>query len=109
VPEPRPLLLTAGTLLKERCLIIREMNRGGFGVVYLDCGKTPEGRPFLVMQYVPFDQTAQALGAAHDKRVRHRDLKPENIMLQALPGGEEHLCLIDFGIATIDVNFTLSQ
>lgn len=163
--------LTPGSLLMGRYMIIRELNRGGFGVVYLahdqqlhgkpvviklqlqtlgddpwferkfkeeiralalidhpgvvgalDSGKTPEGRPFLVMQYVqgrslraamtpegmPLDRTAhiirqigQALSAAHDKGIWHRDLKPENIMLQPLPGGEEHVRLIDFGIATI--------
>jgi len=93
------------------------------GVVgVLDSAQTPDGRPFLVMQYVegqplrslitpdglPLDRAANiirqighALGAAHDKKIWHRDLKPENIMLQVLPGGEEHIRLIDFGLATI--------
>ena len=164
-------MLAPGTLLKARYLIIREISRGGFGVVYiahdqqlhgkpvvvkvqletlgddpwferkfneeiralalidhpgvvgaLDSGRTVEGRPFLVMQYVqgrslrtvitpegmPLDRIAnivrqigQALAAAHDKGVWHRDLKPENIMLQNPAGGEEYVRLIDFGIATI--------
>jgi serine/threonine protein kinase len=46
-------------------------------------------------------QIGQALGAAHEKGIWHRDLKPENIMLQVLPGGDEHVRLIDFGLATI--------
>jgi serine/threonine protein kinase len=92
------------------------------GVVgVLDTGQTPEGKPFLVMQYVEGDtlrnlidqgpmeftraakivrQVAQALAAAHEKGVWHRDLKPENIMLQH-SGGEDYIKLIDFGIAGI--------
>ena len=45
-------------------------------------------------------QVGQALAAAHEKGVWHRDLKPENIMLQR-QGGEDHIRLIDFGIAGI--------
>jgi tRNA A-37 threonylcarbamoyl transferase component Bud32 len=88
----------------------------------LDCAQTADGRPFLVMQYVegkplravmtadglPLERAAniirqigQALGAAHEKKIWHRDLKPDNIMLQVLPGGDEHVRLIDFGLATI--------
>ncbi len=88
----------------------------------LDTGETPDGQQFLVMQYVEgstlrqalepggmalaraadlLRQIGQALGAAHDKGVWHRDLKPENIMLQSPAGGEEHIRLIDFGIAGI--------
>ena len=86
-----------------------------------DTGVTPDGNQFLVMQYVEgttlrhaiqpggmdpkraasiIRQIGQALTAAHEKGVWHRDLKPENVMLQSL-GGEEHVKLIDFGIAGI--------
>lgn len=92
------------------------------GVVgVLDHGLTAEGKQFLVMQYIEGEtlrnamepgsldfrraaglirQVGRALAAAHEKGVWHRDLKPENIMLQRL-GGEEHVKLIDFGIAGI--------
>jgi TolB-like protein/Tfp pilus assembly protein PilF/class 3 adenylate cyclase/tRNA A-37 threonylcarbamoyl transferase component Bud32 len=92
------------------------------GVVgVLDSGLTAEGQRFLVMQYIEgvtlrnaiepggmnfvraaglIRQIGQALAAAHEKGVWHRDLKPENVMLQCL-GGEDHVKLIDFGIAGI--------
>src|SRR5580658_674957 len=92
------------------------------GVVgVLDSGLTGEGQRFLVMQYIEgvtlrsavepggmsrvraaglIRQIGQALAAAHEKGVWHRDLKPENVMLQCL-GGEDHVKLIDFGIAGI--------
>ncbi len=93
------------------------------GVVgVLDAGEMPDGRAYLVMQYVEgttlrsgiikqgmdleraaslVRQIGQALSAAHDKGVLHRDLKPENIMLQNLGEGEEQVKLIDFGIARV--------
>ncbi len=88
----------------------------------IDSGRTAEGKPFLVMQYVegvtlrtvltpeglPFARAADilrqmghALAAAHEKGIWHRDLKPENLMLQTMPGGGERVRLIDFGIATV--------
>ena len=87
----------------------------------LDVGELPDGRSYLVMQYVPgvslresmtpvgmelgrvanlIHQIGQAVTAAHQQGVIHRDLKPENIMLQSA-GDEEYVKLIDFGIATV--------
>src|SRR5256885_6716975 len=88
----------------------------------LDAGELPNGKPYLVMQYVEgvnlrslmrvegmdltrvahlMRQISQALSAAHDKGIHHRDLKPENIMLQKISEGEEYVKLIDFGIASV--------
>lgn len=87
----------------------------------LDTGETPEGVPFLVMEYIdgvtlrsemrrpmPRDrvaslirQIARAVEAAHAKGVLHRDLKPENIMLEHPGTSDECVRLIDFGIARL--------
>ncbi len=90
-------------------------------VTVLDTGLTAAGKQFLVMRYVEgstlrsllkqggisrtrsasfIRQIGHALDAAHEKGVWHRDLKPENIMVQTM-GGEDHVKLIDFGIAGI--------
>lgn len=87
----------------------------------LDVGKAPDGRPFLVMEYVEgvtlrarlregpvsFGEAAtivgaicEALEAAHRGGVFHRDLKPENIILTPANEGTAAK-LIDFGIARV--------
>ena len=93
---------------------------GVVGVTH--AGELADGRPFIVMQYIeggslrvlmnegPVEtaraasiirQLGHAVGSAHSRGIIHRDLKPENIMLQSLAEGEEHVRLIDFGIATV--------
>jgi serine/threonine protein kinase len=88
----------------------------------IDAGELPNGRPFIVMQYVDgvtlrsvisaegmnleraaelLRQIGRALTAAHNRGILHRDLKPDNIMLQDLGHGEEQVKIIDFGIAKV--------
>src|SRR5215213_5960069 len=90
-------------------------------VSVLGAGELPDGKPFIVMQYVSgmtlrsqipiegmdLERAAQVLkqiGAAlddvHEKGIFHRDLKPENIMLQSLKG-TELVKVVDFGIAKV--------
>lgn len=45
------------------------------------------------------EQIARALVAAHQAEIVHRDLKPDNVMVRRLADGEEHVTVLDFGIA----------
>jgi serine/threonine protein kinase len=105
---------------KEEIAALARIDHPGV-VRALDVGESPDGRSYLVMQYVAgfslrsvmtpegmesdriarlARQMGRALAAAHRQGVIHRDLKPENIMLQSV-GDEEYVKIIDFGIATI--------
>jgi len=84
----------------------------------LDGGVSPDGTPFLVMEYIDgepltawcdgrklplrarlllFAQVCAAVQYAHSKLVVHRDLKPANILVN--PEGQ--VKLLDFGIARL--------
>jgi serine/threonine protein kinase len=105
---------------QEKEALARVDHPGVVGI--LDTGELPDGKPYLVMQFIdgvtlrsqikteglPLDraaeiikQTGRALAVAHEKGIFHRDLKPENIMLQSFTGGEEQVKIIDFGIAKL--------
>ncbi|HEX9564740.1 MAG TPA: tetratricopeptide repeat protein [Gemmatimonadaceae bacterium] len=84
----------------------------------LDGGAAPDGRPYLVMEFVEGDpitthadakrldvnarldlvqQVAGAVHAAHRQLVVHRDIKPSNILVNA----DGSVKLLDFGIAKL--------
>jgi non-specific serine/threonine protein kinase/serine/threonine-protein kinase len=84
-----------------------------------DGGATPEGRPYVVMEYVPglpiteqcdtlhlstaerielLAQVCEGVQHAHQKAIIHRDLKPSNILVSTTDG-KPRPKIIDFGIA----------
>jgi serine/threonine protein kinase/tetratricopeptide (TPR) repeat protein len=83
-----------------------------------DAGVTPEGQPWLALEYVEgepittwcdqrrlgirerielFRQVLRAVRHAHANLVIHRDLKPANILVTR----DGEVCLLDFGIAKL--------
>lgn len=89
----------------------------------LDCGTTPDGRPFIVMPRIEgislralldrepklaparamriVRQVVEALGHAHAASLVHRDVKPANIMLSSRDGIAEFAVLLDFGVVKL--------
>jgi serine/threonine-protein kinase len=89
----------------------------------LDVGRSEDGVPFIVMEYLEGHDLAQellthgalgiaeavtyilqaceAIAQAHALRIVHRDLKPSNLFLAATPGRNPFVKVLDFGISKV--------
>jgi serine/threonine protein kinase/tetratricopeptide (TPR) repeat protein len=98
------------------------LNHPNILTVY-DFGITPDGLPYLVMDFLEgttlgdavldvgplpvrrslpiFLQVCDGLAHAHENGVIHRDLKPTNIMLIEYNGNPDFVKIVDFGIAKV--------
>src|SRR5215210_5804429 len=90
-------------------------------VAVYDLGQADDGALYIAMEFVNglnlkdairgsgpmpaariarlLTQVASALARAHRNHVVHRDLKPQNLMIATDANGQEHVKLLDFGIA----------
>jgi serine/threonine-protein kinase len=96
--------------------------RTRFAVEIHDHGVMPDGRPFIVMEFLDGEslesrlarrgalevaatarvvaQVAKALMRAREAGIVHRDLKPENIFLARSPDDDDEVAkVVDFGVA----------
>jgi serine/threonine protein kinase len=108
---------------QEATLIAKLRHPAIVGV--MDYGTGPDGRPYIVMEFLDghdllgelrehgtlppariaglVGPIAEALEWTHAHGVVHRDIKPANVMLARI-GGEEQVKVLDFGVAKLVVS-----
>jgi serine/threonine-protein kinase len=113
---------TAAKRFEQEAKTAIDLTHPNIGAVF-DYGKTPNGAPYLVMNFFDgetleqildrdaplnqkralniFIEITEALAHAHMKGVVHRDLKPANIIITKSETGAEVVHLVDFGIAKV--------
>ncbi|MCA2976972.1 MAG: protein kinase [Myxococcaceae bacterium] len=120
--SPGPSELEFGRRLLEEARTVNAIKHANIIDIYTS-GELPDGRPWLVMEYLDGSSIAQwvhdrgqqplplgqmlsileqccaALEAAHAIGVVHRDLKPANVMLTHLSEPTPRVKVLDFGLA----------
>lgn len=108
---------------EQEARAVRSLTHPHLATVY-DHGRTEDGSPYLVMDYIEGDSLSQllkkeifldipralaislqictAVSYAHEHGVIHRDLKPDNIILTNAGTDFDFVKLIDFGIAKLE-------
>lgn len=107
----------AASRFEEECRILARLEHPGIARLY-DAGRAPDGRPYMVMEYVVgqplgawlrshrpdlgerlrlFLEICAAVAYAHANLVVHRDLKPANILVTA----DGRAKLLDFGVGKL--------
>jgi len=88
-----------------------------------DYGQTPDGNPYIAMEFLEghtlhelmrkehglpvrralriMGKVAESLAEAHGKEIVHRDLKPENIFLVTVGENPDYVKVLDFGVAKL--------
>lgn len=77
-------------------ILTMELIRGGTLATYLRNGSLPRHEAELIGT-----QLAEALDAAHARRILHGDLKPANVMIEMDEGRISRAVLTDFGLAQV--------
>jgi serine/threonine protein kinase len=117
------------TKFKQEIEALARIKDPGVVSIY-DTDTLPDGRPYIVMEFVDgpdlqqfinearkkqiaeqgldfqdvaeiVRQVGRTLTAAHEVKIIHRDLKPKNIMLSRNMSGDLQVKVIDFGIAKV--------
>ncbi|HLL03986.1 MAG TPA: protein kinase [Myxococcaceae bacterium] len=108
-----------GLRLTREAEVLSRLNHPGI-VSYVAHGLTPEGQPFLAMEWLEGEDLARrlarqplslsdtlvlmrrcasVLSTAHAQGIIHRDIKPSNLYLRG--GKVEDVVLLDFGLARL--------
>jgi serine/threonine protein kinase len=92
--HPNIVTITDFGLDGERAFVVMEHLPGQDLAALLTEGRPGLGRALGILRGV-----LSALAYAHGLHIVHRDLKPSNVIVRSLPDGNDHVAVLDFGLA----------